>query len=57
MSSTLAFPPSSNAMLDNPIWYALTTRQGHLAIGDDRARRYPADVAPFIADFRSLENN
>ncbi len=49
MSRTPAFLESSDAVLDNPIWYALATRQGHLAIGDDRARRYPADVAPFIA--------
>ena len=35
--------------LDNVIWSALTTRQPHLAIGDDRARRYAADMAPFVA--------
>ncbi len=32
--------------LDNPIWNALRTRQSHLALGDDRARRYPADIGP-----------
>ncbi|MDG3006814.1 GNAT family N-acetyltransferase [Paludisphaera mucosa] len=35
-------------MLDNVIWSALTTRQTHLALGGERARRYPADMAPFL---------
>jgi ribosomal protein S18 acetylase RimI-like enzyme len=34
-------------ILDHPIWSALTTRQAHLARCNDRARRYPVDVAPF----------
>lgn len=33
----------------NPIWRALTTRHEPLALGAARARRYPGDVAPFIA--------
>jgi predicted GNAT family acetyltransferase len=33
-------------LLDNPIWNALRTRQSHLALGDDRARRYPAGIGP-----------
>ncbi|MFC4310785.1 GNAT family N-acetyltransferase [Steroidobacter flavus] len=37
------------AILDNPIWSALTTAQAHFAIGGPVAKRYPADVAPFIA--------
>jgi ribosomal protein S18 acetylase RimI-like enzyme len=37
--------------LDRPIWSALTTRQKALSLGGDRARRLPADVAPF-ADVR-----
>lgn len=36
-------------MLDNPAWASLTTRQTSFALGDDRARRYPAEVAPFLA--------
>ncbi|MGA7525094.1 MAG: GNAT family N-acetyltransferase [Acidobacteriaceae bacterium] len=32
--------------LDNPIWSALTTDHAALALGDDRARRYPADIGP-----------
>lgn len=34
-------------ILDHPIWSALTTRQAHLAQSNERARRYPVDVAPF----------
>jgi GNAT superfamily N-acetyltransferase len=34
--------------LNNPIWSALTTAQAHFAIGGPIAKRYPADVAPFI---------
>jgi ribosomal protein S18 acetylase RimI-like enzyme len=36
-------------MLDNPVWNALTTRHAGFALGDGRVRRYPADVAPFLA--------
>jgi predicted GNAT family acetyltransferase len=35
--------------LDDPIWSALTSRHRHLGTGDDRARRYQPDVAPFAA--------
>jgi len=35
--------------LDNPIWSALTTAQSHFAVGGPHAKRYPAEVAPFIA--------
>ncbi len=35
--------------LNNPIWSALTTAQAHFAIGGPIAKRYPAEVAPFIA--------
>ena len=37
------------SLLDNVIWSALTTRQSYMAIGGARARRYPADIAPFMA--------
>jgi len=36
-------------MHDRPIWDALTTRQAYLAVGDEKVKRYPADIAPFIA--------
>ncbi len=35
--------------LDRPIWSALETRQAHFARGDGLARRFPADVSPFVA--------
>ena len=35
--------------LDNVIWHALNARQIQFSQGDDRARRYMADVAPFAA--------
>jgi predicted GNAT family acetyltransferase len=44
--------------LDRVIWSALTTQQAKLAQGDDFARRFPPDIAPFAAtrtdDPRSL---
>jgi GNAT superfamily N-acetyltransferase len=33
-------------MLDNPIWNALRTEHAPLALGDDRARRYPPAIGP-----------
>jgi predicted GNAT family acetyltransferase len=38
---------SDVALLDRPIWSALTTRQKHLAEGGPRALRYPVDMTPF----------
>lgn len=35
--------------LDRPVWSALTTRQAHLAQGDDRAKRYAAEYGLFAA--------
>jgi len=37
------------AGLDRPIWAALGNRQRHLGQGDELARRYRSDVAPFAA--------
>ena len=37
------------AVLDNPVWHALIGPHASFAIGDDLVRRYPADVAPFVA--------
>jgi ribosomal protein S18 acetylase RimI-like enzyme len=39
-------PDQQHALLDNPIWSALTTDHATLALGDDHARRYPADIGP-----------
>ena len=43
---------SDEALLDRPIWSALTTSHKHLAEGGPRALRYPVDMTPFadIAD-------
>jgi ribosomal protein S18 acetylase RimI-like enzyme len=38
---------SDEALLDRPIWSALTTSQKHLAEGSPQARRYPMDMTPF----------
>lgn len=38
---------SDEALLDHPIWSALTTSQKHLAVGGPRALRYPVDMTPF----------
>lgn len=37
------------AVLDNPSWHALTGPHSSFAIGGDLVRRYPEDVAPFVA--------
>jgi ribosomal protein S18 acetylase RimI-like enzyme len=43
--------------LDQVVWRALTSKQSHLALGDERALRYPGAVAPFAAmTGRSAEN-
>ena len=36
-------------ILDNPIWYALMTKQAHFAEGDTLARRYPVEVTALAA--------
>jgi ribosomal protein S18 acetylase RimI-like enzyme len=53
--------PSESHPLDTVIWRALTSVHEGLAEGDERARRYPAAIAPFAAtvdtepaSFRSL---
>lgn len=35
--------------LKNPLWAALNSAQKHFSIAAGAARRYPADVAPFLA--------
>jgi ribosomal protein S18 acetylase RimI-like enzyme len=35
--------------LDNPVWNALSTIHASFAEGDELAKRYPVDVAPFAA--------
>jgi predicted GNAT family acetyltransferase len=36
-------------LLDNPVWSALSTTHASFAEGDDLAKRYPVDAAPFAA--------
>ncbi|MFZ2102913.1 MAG: GNAT family N-acetyltransferase [Oricola sp.] len=38
----------SDTILDRPVWGALTTAQSDLALGSGGARRFPADISPFI---------
>ncbi|KAA6464551.1 GNAT family N-acetyltransferase [Acidobacteria bacterium AB60] len=33
-------------LLDNPIWNSLRTEHAGLALGDERARRYPQEIGP-----------
>lgn len=40
-------PTAESHPLDNVVWNALTGRQSEFSEGDDRARRYLVDVAPF----------
>jgi ribosomal protein S18 acetylase RimI-like enzyme len=40
---------TSQELLNNPIWYALTSVHAAFALGNDLARRYVADVAPHAA--------
>jgi len=35
--------------LDNPVWYSLITAQSAIALGTAQARRYPSEIAPFVA--------
>jgi len=37
------------SILDNPVWSALSTTQATFAEGDELAKRYPVDIAPFAA--------
>lgn len=37
------------SLLDNPVWNALSTTHASFAEGDEIAKRYPVDVAPFAA--------
>jgi predicted GNAT family acetyltransferase len=37
------------SLLDNPVWNALSTTHASFAEGDDLAKRYPVEVAPFAA--------
>lgn len=40
---------SDDAVLDNAPWHCLTGPHARFAVGGDLVRRYPEDVAPFVA--------
>ena len=44
-SASISFD-ARERLLDNPIWSALSTEHLPLALGDERARRYPSEIGP-----------
>ncbi|MFH8249251.1 GNAT family N-acetyltransferase [Microbacterium sp. B2969] len=48
-SLTLDSPHADATVLDNAAWHALTGPHARFAIGGELVRRYPEDVAPFVA--------
>jgi predicted GNAT family acetyltransferase len=50
--------PLNEALLENPIWYSLTTDHANIAIGKDvgngLCRRYPSDIGPLAAFQESI---
>ena len=42
-------PRLPDHLFANPVWHALGTKHRHFAVSAGKARRYPADVAPFVA--------
>jgi GNAT superfamily N-acetyltransferase len=38
--------PEQSGLLDNPIWNALRTEHAAIALGNERARRYPSHIGP-----------
>ena len=48
-TTTLATAHADAAALDNAPWHSLTGPHASFAVGNDLVRRYPEDVAPFVA--------
>jgi ribosomal protein S18 acetylase RimI-like enzyme len=48
-ATILDVPHADATVLDNAPWHALTGPHASFAIGDDLVRRYPEEVAPFVA--------
>jgi len=48
-ATILDAPHADATVLDNAPWHALTGPHATFAIGNDLVRRYPEDVAPFVA--------
>ncbi|MFB7886363.1 GNAT family N-acetyltransferase [Microbacterium sp. NPDC056057] len=49
LAPILDAPHADATVLDNAPWHSLTGPHASFAIGDDLVRRYPEDVAPFVA--------
>jgi len=49
MQHSSAFTSQHSLVLDNPVWYALTSDHARFAEGDGLARRYPPAVTPLAA--------
>jgi predicted GNAT family acetyltransferase len=49
MTTSFTLAAADTAALDHPIWSALNSGNRAIALGDDLARRYPAEIAPFAA--------
>jgi predicted GNAT family acetyltransferase len=49
VDSCMIVGQNMSSLLDNPVWNALSTTHASFAEGDDLAKRYPVDVAPFAA--------
>ncbi|GAA4141442.1 GNAT family N-acetyltransferase [Leifsonia shinshuensis] len=45
----LELSPADAVVLDNAAWHSLAGPHARFAIGGDLVRRYPAEVAPFVA--------
>lgn len=48
-ASPLVIPHADATVLDNAAWHALTGPHARFAVGGDLVKRYPAEVAPFVA--------
>jgi len=49
VDSCMIVGDDQSSLLDNPVWSALSTSHASFAEGDNLAKRYPVDVAPFAA--------
>ncbi|GAA1966229.1 GNAT family N-acetyltransferase [Agromyces allii] len=49
LTTTAPAPHADATVLDNAPWFSLAGPHASFAIGNDLVRRYPEDVAPFVA--------
>ena len=50
-------PAESAGLLDNPIWHSLRTGHAAIALGHERARRYPSHIGPLAGIPEQHEEN